>query len=107
MIRTLVGYATVGVIGFVVVKILFSIVGLVLSLLWTLLWVAAIGFLLYLVLKLINPKAALKSDSTSSRCSLPSRSSQPSSCCMRAATSASDNRLSSLTAAPPDNQFTR
>ena len=58
MIRTLVGYATLGVIGFVVVKILFSIVGLVLSLLWTLLWVAAVGFLLYLVLKLINPKAA-------------------------------------------------
>ena len=58
MIRTLVGYATVGVIGFVVVKLLFSIVGLALSLLWALLWLAAIGFLLYLVLKLINPKAA-------------------------------------------------
>ncbi len=51
-------YATVGVIGFVVVKLLFSIVGLALSLLWALLWLAAIGFLLYLVLKLINPKAA-------------------------------------------------
>ena len=58
MIRTLVGYAAVGVIGFVVVKILFSIVGLVFSLLWTLLWLGAIGFLFYLVLKLINPDAA-------------------------------------------------
>ena len=58
MIRTLVGYAAVGVIGFVVVKLLFSIVGLVFSLLWTLLWLAAIGFLFYLVLKLINPDAA-------------------------------------------------
>ncbi len=58
MIRTLVGYAAVGVIGFVVVKLLFSIVGLALSLLWTLLWLAAIGFLFYLVLKLINPDAA-------------------------------------------------
>ncbi len=38
--------------------VLCSIVGLALSLLWTLLWLAAIGFLLYLVLKLINPKAA-------------------------------------------------
>ncbi len=58
MIRTLVGYAAVGVIGFVVVKILFSIVGLAFSLLWTLLWLGAIGFLFYLVLKLINPDAA-------------------------------------------------
>ncbi len=58
MIRTLVGYAAVGVIGFVVVKILFSIIGLAFSLLWTLLWLAAIGFLFYLVLKLINPGAA-------------------------------------------------
>ena len=58
MIRTLVGYTVVGVIGFVVVKLLFSIVGLALSLLWTLLWLAAIGFLFYLVLKLINPDAA-------------------------------------------------
>ncbi len=58
MIRTLVGYATVGVIGFVVVKLLFSIVGLAFSLLWTLLWLAAIGFLFYLVLKLVNPDAA-------------------------------------------------
>ena len=58
MIRTLVGYAAVGVIGFIVVKLLFSIVGLAFSLLWTLLWLAAIGFLFYLVLKLINPDAA-------------------------------------------------
>ncbi len=58
MIRTLIGYAAVGVIGFVVVKLLFSIVGLAFSLLWTLLWLAAIGFLCYLVLKLVNPGAA-------------------------------------------------
>ena len=58
MIRTLIGYAAVGVIGFVVVKLLFSIVGLAFSLLWTLLWLAAIGFLFYLVLKLVNPDAA-------------------------------------------------
>ena len=58
MIRTLVGYTVVGVIGFVVVKLLFSVIGLALSLLWTLLWLAAIGFLVYLVLKLINPDAA-------------------------------------------------
>ncbi len=58
MIRTLVGYTAVGVIGFVVVKLLFSVIGLALSLLWTLLWLAAIGFLVYLVLKLINPDAA-------------------------------------------------
>ena len=58
MIRKLVGYAAVGVIGFVVVKLLFSIVGLAFSLFWLLLWLGAIGFLFYLVLKLINPDAA-------------------------------------------------
>lgn len=58
MFRTLAGYAAVGVIGIVALKLVFSLIGFVFSLLWTLLWLAALGFVVYLVLKLVNPEAA-------------------------------------------------
>ncbi len=58
MIRTFAGYAIVGLVGIIALKLVFSVIGFVFSLLWTLLWIAAIGFVFYLVLKLINPDAA-------------------------------------------------
>ena len=58
MIRTFAGYAVVGLVGIIALKLVFSLIGFVFSLLWTLLWIAAIGFVFYLVLKLINPDAA-------------------------------------------------
>jgi membrane protein implicated in regulation of membrane protease activity len=58
MIRTLAGYAVVGVVGIIVFRLLFGLIGFAFSLLWTLLWLAALGFVFYLVLKLINPDAA-------------------------------------------------
>jgi hypothetical protein len=58
MIRTFAGYAIVGLVGIIALKLVFSLIGFVFSLLWTLLWIAALGFVCYLVLKLINPDAA-------------------------------------------------
>ncbi len=58
MIRTLAGYAVVGVVAIIVLKLLFGIIGFALSLLWTLFWLAAIGFLFYLVLKIVSPDTA-------------------------------------------------
>lgn len=46
------------VIGFVLLKFVFSLFGLVLSIAWTLLVWAAIGFTIYLLLKLIAPDLA-------------------------------------------------
>ena len=58
MIRTVAGFAVVGVVGIIVFKLVFGLIGFVFSLAWTLLWIAALGFIFYLVLKLINPDAA-------------------------------------------------
>ena len=58
MVRTLVGYAALAVVGFVALKLVFGLVGMAFSLLMSLLWLAAIGFVIYLVLKVIRPGAA-------------------------------------------------
>jgi len=52
------GYAVLAVIGFFALKLVFGLLGFVFSLLITLLWLAAIGFAFYLLLKLISPDTA-------------------------------------------------
>ena len=58
MVRTLTGYAILGIIGVLALKLLFGVIGFAFSLLWTLLSLAAVGFVFYLILKIINPEAA-------------------------------------------------
>lgn len=56
--RTLLGYAVIAVVVFFAIKVAFTLLGVALTLFWNLLWLAAVGFVIYLVLKLINPAAA-------------------------------------------------
>lgn len=56
--RTLIGYAVLAIIGFVALKAILAILGVAISLLFSLLWLAAIGFVFYLLLKVISPSAA-------------------------------------------------
>lgn len=58
MLRTLVGYAILAVVGVLALKLVFGLVGIAISLLMSLLWLAAIGFVIYLVLKVISPSTA-------------------------------------------------
>jgi membrane protein implicated in regulation of membrane protease activity len=58
MIRKLAGYAIFAVIGMFMLKVLFGLVGFAMSLLWTVLWLAALGFVFYLILKVISPSTA-------------------------------------------------
>jgi len=58
MVRTLAGYTIVAVIGIIAIKLVLGLLGLVFSLMWTVLWLAAIGFVLYLILKIVSPKTA-------------------------------------------------
>ena len=58
MIRTLVGYSIVAVVGVVALKMALGLLGFVFSLLSSLLWFVAIGFVIYLVLKVISPNTA-------------------------------------------------
>jgi zinc transporter ZupT len=58
MLRTLVGYAILALIGFFALKLVLTLLGFAFTLLMNLLWLAALGFLVYLVLKLISPDLA-------------------------------------------------
>ena len=60
MVRTLTGYAIIGLIGLVALKLLLGVIGFAFSLLWTLLSFAAVGFICYLILKIISPDTARK-----------------------------------------------
>lgn len=58
MLRRLFGFAVLAVAGIVAVKLIIGLLGFAFSLLMTLLWLAVIGFLFYLVLKIISPRTA-------------------------------------------------
>ncbi len=58
MLRRLLGFAILALVGIVAVKLVFGVLGFAVSLLVTLLWLAAIGFVFYLVLRLISPRTA-------------------------------------------------
>lgn len=58
MLRKIFGYAVLAVIGFVALKLIFALLGVALSIAFTLLWLAAIGFGCYLILKLVAPATA-------------------------------------------------
>lgn len=58
MLRRLLGFAILALVGIVAVKLVFGVLGFAVSLLVTLLWLAAIGFVFYLMLRLISPRTA-------------------------------------------------
>jgi hypothetical protein len=58
MARTIVSYSIMAVVAVVALRIVFGLFGLVFSMLASLFWLAAIGFLIYLVLKIISPDTA-------------------------------------------------
>ncbi len=60
MVRTIARYAVVGVVGIIAIKLAFGVVGMVFSLVWMLLMVAGLGFVFYLILRVVNPDAASK-----------------------------------------------
>ncbi len=58
MFRTLLGFAALAVIAYLALKLIFGLLGFAISLLMTLAWLAAIGFVVYLVLKVVSPGTA-------------------------------------------------
>lgn len=60
MVRAVVGYSVLAVIGIVALKLLFGLLGLAFQLLWAVLWLAALGFIFYLIIKIISPTTAKK-----------------------------------------------
>jgi hypothetical protein len=60
MVRALVGYAVLAIVGIIAIKLVLAAVGIVWQLAWAVLWLALLGFIFYLILKVISPKTARK-----------------------------------------------
>lgn len=58
MFRSILGFAILAIVAWLVLKIVFSLLGMAVGLAMTILWLAAIGFFFYLVLRLISPSTA-------------------------------------------------
>ena len=60
MFRSILGFAVLAVVAWLALKLVFGILGSVIGLAMTVLWLAAIGFLFYLALRLVSPSTADK-----------------------------------------------
>jgi hypothetical protein len=60
MIRSLLGFALFAVVTLFLLKLLFGLFGLVLGLVGTVLWFAVVGFMIYLILKVVAPETAAR-----------------------------------------------
>lgn len=58
MLRKIIGYAVLAIVGFFVLKLALSMLGLAFGLAWMLLQLALVGLVVYWVLKLIAPSTA-------------------------------------------------
>jgi hypothetical protein len=60
MLRNLFGFAVLAVVTVFLLKVVFSLFGLVLGLLGAVLWFAFVGFMIYLILKVFAPETAAR-----------------------------------------------
>jgi hypothetical protein len=60
MFRSIFGFAIFAVLAWLGLKIVFSVLGGLIGLAMTVLWLAGIGFLFYLVLRVVSPSTAEK-----------------------------------------------
>ena len=60
MFRSVLGFAVFAVLAWLGLKLVFSVLGGLIGLAMTVLWLAAIGFIFYLVLRVVSPSTAEK-----------------------------------------------
>ncbi|HZI22857.1 MAG TPA: hypothetical protein VFD76_10075 [Gemmatimonadales bacterium] len=60
MLRSILGFAVFAVLAWLGLKIVFSVLGGLIGLAMTVLWLAGLGFLFYLVLRVVSPSTADK-----------------------------------------------
>lgn len=58
--RKILGFAVLAVVAYIILKIVFALLGTFISLGITILMAAAVGFMIYMVLKLVAPGLAAK-----------------------------------------------
>ncbi|PYP10904.1 MAG: hypothetical protein DMD56_07885 [Gemmatimonadetes bacterium] len=60
MFRSVLGFAVFAVLAWLGLKLVFSVLGGLIGLAMTVLWLAAIGLMIYLVLRVVSPSTAEK-----------------------------------------------
>ncbi len=60
MIRKILGFAVLAVVVWLVLKLAFGILGTLIGLAITVVWLAAVGYVFYIVLRLVSPTTAAK-----------------------------------------------
>lgn len=60
MFRSILGFAVLAVVAWLALKLFFGLLSGIVGLAMTLLWLAAIGFVVYLVLRVLSPGTANK-----------------------------------------------
>jgi hypothetical protein len=60
MFRSILGFAIFAILVWIGLKIIFGLLGGLMSIVGTVLWLAVIGFLFYLVLRVVSPSTAAK-----------------------------------------------
>ncbi len=60
MLRSILGFAIFAVVAWLGLKILFGLLGGLIAIAGTVLWLAALGFLFYLALRVLSPSTADK-----------------------------------------------
>ena len=58
MLRSILGFAVFAVVAWIGLKLVFGLLGGLIGIAMTVLWLAAIGFLLYFALRLVSPSTA-------------------------------------------------
>jgi hypothetical protein len=58
MFRSLLGFALLAVVAWLGLKLMFGILGSLVGLAMTVLWLAAIGFFVYIALRIVSPRTA-------------------------------------------------
>lgn len=58
MFRSLIGFAIFAVVALIAIKFVFGLIGFAIGLLGSLIWLACIGFVIYLVVRLVSPSTA-------------------------------------------------
>jgi fumarate reductase subunit C len=58
MFRSILGFALLAVVAWFALKLMFGLLGFVVGIAGTVLWLAFIGFVVYVALRLISPRTA-------------------------------------------------
>ena len=58
MFRSLIGFAIFAVVALIAIKFVFGLIGFAIGLFGSLLWLAFLGFVIYMIVRLVSPSTA-------------------------------------------------